>query len=173
MNSPLDEIEYLARSEHRVEALGALAERPLSRSDLRALTGASSSTVGRMLGEFEARYWIERVEHQYVITPLGAFVAEGLLTLLGRMETEQALRDVMRWFPTDNMDFDAIRCLSEAEIMFRTESDPIAPIRRAAGQLRAGTRLRFLTTQVTVPYFESLSEITVHDTMTIEGGRDA
>jgi hypothetical protein len=36
MTSGLDEIEFLARSEHRVGVLDALAERPSDRHDLRA-----------------------------------------------------------------------------------------------------------------------------------------
>lgn len=106
MNRPLDEIEFLARSEHRVAVLDALAERPHSRADLRVLTGASSSTIRRMLCEFEDRCWIERVEHRYEATPLGAFVAEGLMVLLERMENERALREAWRWLPTDVIGFD-------------------------------------------------------------------
>lgn len=106
MNQPLDEIEFLARSEHRVEVLDTLAERPQSRADLRTMTGASSSTIRRLLCEFEERCWIERNEHEYEATPLGGFVAEGLMALLGRMETERTLRAVWRWFPTEEIGFD-------------------------------------------------------------------
>ncbi|WP_049900266.1 helix-turn-helix transcriptional regulator [Halococcus agarilyticus] len=106
IDQPLDEVEFLVRSEHRVAVLDALAERPHSRADLRVLTGASSSTIGRMLSEFEDRCWIERIEHRYEATPLGAFVAEGLMTLLERMETEQTLRDVWQWLPTEEIGFD-------------------------------------------------------------------
>lgn len=169
MDSPLDNVEFLARSEHRVEVLDALAEHPRSRADLRELTGASPSTIGRMLSEFEERWWIERIDHRYETTPLGTFVAEGMTALLGRMETERKLRDVMRWFPADETDFDVIRCLGDAEIVLPTESDPTAPIRRAGEQLRDGTRLRFLTTQVTVSYFDSVRETMVRNGMTVEG----
>jgi len=168
MNQPLDQIDFLSRSEHRVEVLDALAERPHSRADLRALTGASSSTIGRMLGEFEDRCWIERVERRYEATPLGAFVASGMTDLVKRMETEQKLRDVIRWFPSEGVDFDVVRCLRDAEIVVPTESDPMVPIRRAGGQLRAGTRLRFLTTQVTVSYFDSIREAVVRNGMAVE-----
>jgi len=169
MDSPLDDIEFLARSPHRVEVLNALAERPQSRADLRALTGMSSSTIGRMLGEFENRNWISREEHQYEATQLGSFVAEGVMTLVGRMETEQKLRDVMQWFPSDEVDFDVVGSLRDAEIVVPTESDPTAPIRHAGKQLHTGRRLRFLTTQVTVSYFDSIREAVVRNGMTVEG----
>ncbi|WP_318568165.1 hypothetical protein [Salinigranum marinum] len=169
MSSSLEDVEYLVRSEHRVAVLDALADGPQSRSELRALTGASASTISRMLREFEARHWIGKEGHQFEATPLGAFVVEGLMRLLGRMETEQTLREVMRWFPTDDVEFDVVRCLRDAEIVFPTESDPMAPVRRAGQQLRAGTRLRFLTTQVTVQYFDVVRELVSDEGMHVEG----
>ena len=169
MSSSLEDVEFLVRSEHRVAALDALADGPRRRSELRAMTGASSSTISRMLREFEARHWIRKEGHRFDATPLGAFVAEGLTGLLGRMETERRLREVVRWFPTDDVAFDVVRCLRDAEIVVPTESDPMAPVRRAGQQLRAGTRLRFLTTQVTVQYFDVVRELVFDEGMRVEG----
>jgi predicted transcriptional regulator len=169
MTSSLEDVEFLARSEHRVTVLDTLADGRHTRSDLRAITGASSSTISRLLREFENRHWIRREGHWFEATPLGAFVAEGLMTLLKRMETERTLREVMRWFPAEDVDFDVIPCLSDAEVVFSTESDPMAPIRRAGEQVRAGTRLRFLTTQVTVSYLNSVRETVDRNDMTVEG----
>lgn len=169
MSSSLEDVEFLARSEHRVAVLDALADGPHSRAELRAMTGASSSTISRLLREFEVRYWIRREGHWFEATPLGAFVAEGLMALLDRMETERTLRDVVRWFPTGDVEFDVVRGLSDAEVVLSTESDPMAPIRRASEQVRAGIRLRFLTTQVTVSYLNSVREAVDHDDLTVEG----
>lgn len=106
MHQPLDEVEFLARSGHRVEVLDALATKPHSRDDLRVLTGASSSTVGRMLGEFEDRCWVERDGHRYEATPLGEFVASGVMDLLERLRTERRLRDAWQWLPTEEIELD-------------------------------------------------------------------
>lgn len=51
--SPIDDIAYLTRSEHRTPTLVALTERPRSRSELCELAGVSSSTIRRTLDEFE------------------------------------------------------------------------------------------------------------------------
>ena len=169
MDSALTEIEFLVRSEHRVKALDGLSERPCSRSDLREMTGGSASTISRMLAEFEDRCWIERTGHRYEATPLGNFVAEGIMALLGRMETEGKLREVLRWFPVVNVDFDLIERLGDAEVVFATESDPMAPLRRAAEQLRDGVRLRFLTTQVAAWYFHRVKEHIDENELTVEG----
>jgi predicted transcriptional regulator len=169
MDSSLEEVEFLVRSEHRVAALDALADGPRSRSELRTTTGASSSTISRMLREFEARRWVEKDGRRFEATPLGAFVAEELTGLLGRMETERTLREVMRWFPTDDVASGVVRCLRDAEVVSPTESDPMAPVRRAGQQLRSGTRLRFLTTQVTVQYFDVVRELVFEEGMQVEG----
>lgn len=106
VGSSLDELEFLARSAHRVAVLDAVAGRPHTRAELRALTGASASTVGRTLSGFEDRCWVERTDRGYVATPLGAFVVEGVTSLLDRMDTERALREVWRWLPTDEIGLD-------------------------------------------------------------------
>lgn len=106
VESPLGEVEFLARSEHRVEVLEALATRPHTRAELRGLTGASASTIGRMLSGFEDRCWAERTGHRYETTPLGAFVVEGVVALLDRMETARALREVWEWLPVEEIDLD-------------------------------------------------------------------
>ena len=169
MGSSLETVEFLARSEHRVEVLDALADGPHTRAELRELTGASSSTISRTLREFENRYWVRREGHRFEATSMGAFVIEGLVTLLQRLETEETLREVMPWFPSADVDFAVVRCLGDAEVVQPTESDPMAPVRRAGQQLRAGTRLRFLTTQVTVRYFEVVRERVASDGMEVEG----
>lgn len=55
MDSAVEEIEFLARLGHRVGLLKTLAEDPCDRADLCAVTGASSPTMGRILGDFETR----------------------------------------------------------------------------------------------------------------------
>jgi predicted transcriptional regulator len=69
--SPIDDIAYLARSDHRIATLVALTTRPRSRSELCELTGVSSSTVRRTLGEFEDRNWTRKQGYQYTATRLG------------------------------------------------------------------------------------------------------
>ena len=142
MDSALDEIEYLARSENRVEALDALAERPRSRSELRTLTGASSSTIARLLREFENREWIVRDDYDYRATSEGVFVAGEVTSLLDRMETRQKLRDVARWLPTEKLGI-TIEAFSEAVVTVADPEEPYEPVRRYdeliedAGAMRA------------------------------------
>lgn len=142
-SSPLDDIEFLARSEHRVTALAALARRPQSRAGLQTLTEASTSTIGRTLREFEDRHWIRRDGHQFEATQLGAFVALGMRELIERLETEHKLRDVWQWLPTEAKGF-TIEMASNAVVTDAAADDPYGPVNRFVSLLRKTDRFRFV-----------------------------
>lgn len=141
--SPLDDVEFLARSEHRVVALDALAERPQRRADLQALTDASSSTIGRTIRAFDERNWIRRDGDRYEATQLGAFVARGMRKLIERIEIEQQLRDVWHWFPGEADGF-SIEMVSDATVTVAEANDPYCPVNRFASLLRETDRFRFV-----------------------------
>lgn len=123
--SPLEDIEFLARSEHRVDALRRLRRGSADRDDLRTATGASKATVARLLNEFEERNWVVRDGHEYELTDLGRFVTDEFLRLVDRVETEHALRDVWQWFPTDLPGF-TVELFTDAVI---SSPDPDLPYR--------------------------------------------
>lgn len=67
MDPPIEEIEFLASSKHRVRVLNALAEGGCDRADLQSVTGAHASTIGRVLGDFEERRWIDIFDDRVAI----------------------------------------------------------------------------------------------------------
>ena len=142
-STPLDDIEFLARSEHRVTALAALARRPQSRADLRAITGVSQSTIGRTLRAFEDRHWISRDGQHYETTQLGAFIAAGMWELIDRVETEQTLRNVWQWLPSEASGF-TIEMISDAVVTVAEVDDPYRPVNRFLSLLRTTDQLRFV-----------------------------
>ncbi|WP_222914873.1 MarR family transcriptional regulator [Natrinema sp. SYSU A 869] len=142
-STPLDDIEFLARSEHRVTVLAALARRPQSRTDLLELTEASSSTIGRTLREFEGRQWIEKDGHQFEATQLGRFVAAGMRELTDRLETEQRLRDVWQWLPSETSGF-TIEMASDAVVTVAGADDPYGPVNRFVSLLWETDGFRFV-----------------------------
>ena len=129
MESPIEEIEFIASSEHRVGVLEALAARDYARADLRSLTGAHASTVGRVLGDFEERRWIERTGPTYELTPLGEFVAERFADLRDAMETEGKLRSVWRWLPREMEGF-SVDLFADAVISHPAPGYPYEPLER-------------------------------------------
>lgn len=122
MDTPLDEIRFLADSEHRVVVLDTLADAPTSRADLRDVTGASSATIGRILGDFDDRGWVRRDGDRYELTRLGAFVAEKFERLHDSMSTARDLQPLLAWLPLDEMGV-GIDNLVGARVTVRT--DPI------------------------------------------------
>lgn len=170
MTSALDDVAFLALSENRIALLEALSDgRTHHRDELMETTDVSRPTLARILNDLDGRAWITQHGQNCRITTLGAWVHEEFTDLLEVMDAANQLRDAMRWIPADAIDHDLIRRLDDAELVFATESDPTAPIRRSAEHVRDGTRLRFLTTQVTVSYFAALRDAVFDDDTTVRG----
>lgn len=140
--SPIDDIAYLARSEHRVPTLVALTARPRTRSELWEMAGVSSSTIRRTLSEFEDRDWIRKGDYKYEATPLGEFVASAMVDVVERVETEQKLRDVWHWLPDEENGFTVDMC-SEAVVTAADADDPYRPVTRFVSLLGETDRFRF------------------------------
>ena len=141
--SSIDDIAYLVRSEHRVPTLVALTDRPRSRSELWEMTGVSSSTMRRTLGEFEKRHWIRKSGYRYEATQVGGFVASAMTELIERIETQQKLRDVWHWLPGEESGFTIEMC-SDAVVAVAEANDPYRPVNRFVSLLRGTNRFRFV-----------------------------
>ena len=141
--SPIDDIAYLARSEHRAPTLVALTVRPRSRSELWEMTGVSSSTIRRTLSEFEDRNWIRRDGYQYEVTPLGAFIASAVAELIERFETERKLRDVWQWLPDEESEFTIEMC-SDAVVTVAEADNPYGPKNRFLSLIKETDQFRFV-----------------------------
>ncbi|MDL5360838.1 winged helix-turn-helix domain-containing protein [Halalkalicoccus sp. NIPERK01] len=154
--SPIGDIAYLARSEHRVSTLVALADRPRSRSELRELVGVSSSTIRRTLSEFEDRNWIRKSGRQFEATPVGAYIASGMAGLIERVENERRLRDVWHWLPVETGDL-RIDLFADAVVTVAEATDPYRPVNRFVSLLEATDRFRLLGSDLAL--FEPCREL--------------
>ena len=128
-STPLDDVAFLARSDHRVEVLRTLASGARSRPELHAETGVPQPTLGRVLGSFEDRNWVVRRNGEYALTAVGTLVAETFEDLLDAVETVQRLGDVLVQLPTDEMDFD-VRAFADATVWEPEPGDTLSHIRR-------------------------------------------
>lgn len=129
MSEPLDEVAFLANSANRCDVLQALAADPRSRRELVEVTDASRPTVGRILGDFERRNWVERTERQYKLTALGRLVMQAVTDVLTVMETEQKLRTAVQWIPTDRIDVD-LELFADANVSTPEPGSSHQPINR-------------------------------------------
>ncbi|WP_247730258.1 helix-turn-helix transcriptional regulator [Halovivax limisalsi] len=170
-DSPTADVAYLSRADHRIPALVALSERPRSRAELCELTGVSSSTIRRTLDGFEARTWIRKDGYQFVATRLGETVADGMETLLDRLETERTLRAVWRWLPEAVGEF-SVETWAAMTVTVADPDAPYRPVSRFESLLSGTSELRYLRPEVALmePCFETLpslldagGEITVID----------
>ena len=141
MDTALQEIDFLARSTHRVGVLEALRGGARERSELRAGTGASTPTMSRILGDFEDRRWIARDGPAYELTPLGEFVAERFLELREAMEVERRLRDVWQWLPREMEGF-SVELFADAVVSYPGPGYPYEPVERLTQLIEGTTRMR-------------------------------
>ena len=166
MTTPLDAVDWLTRSEHRVEVLDALAEGRRSRSELQELTGVSRVTSNRMLAELEDRDWIRRDSRDYEITPTGRLVIEDFGRLSDTTATGQKLGDIQQYLPTEEFEFD-LRRLGESRVTRPTEADTLAPLSRSATLMRQATQ-RFTPLVVNVDRLHTREAGEIEGVETIE-----
>lgn len=167
MDSPLNDIAFLANSENRVAVFEAIAEKPRSRDEIRTRVDASRVTIARILREFEARDWIESSGNEYAVTPLGEWICDEFTRLLEEMRTEHQLRAPLQWLPADVVTFD-VRCLRDAEIILLDGSDATALIRRIVEFHRSGDRIRGIARESAPEAIKNHWELTVHGDTRVE-----
>lgn len=81
MDQPLDAVEYLSRSENRVQVLEALTANALTRCDLQEEIGVSQATLSRILQDFTDRGWVRKQGAVYEATVFRSWVADCLTAL--------------------------------------------------------------------------------------------
>jgi len=145
--SPLDDVEFLARSAHRVAVLRTLAEAPHSRSELHDETGISQPTLGRVLRSLQDHNWVEQDGREYALTPFGEIIAEEFTALLDTVETVQQLSHVAGSLPTEQMDFD-IRQFADATVTTPETGDPFRHVRRVEELVYDADHLRLLSNTI-------------------------
>lgn len=147
MDRVLDEIEFLARSQHRTSVLDALREAPRDRRELCQHTGASAPTMSRILSAFEERRWIVERGRTYALTPLGEFVAQRLAGFREAMATERKLRDVWAWLPREMEGF-TVELFADAVVSYPGPGYPYEPVDRVGQLIDETSRMRGFGTTV-------------------------
>lgn len=168
MDTALEEIEFLALSENRVEVLDLLSGGAYTRHELESEVGASQPTLGRVLRDLSDRRWITREGNRYEATATGEMVAEGFTDLVEILETERRLREVIEWLPTDEMTFD-VRHLANATITRPSQTRPNAPVKRVLDLLGDADDVRIISHAFNEESLEVIRKRTVDGNQTFRG----
>lgn len=147
MAAPLELVSFLVRAESRVETLSALADGPATRAEVQERTGVPRATLSRVLADFRERDLAERTGHEFSLTTLGELVAEELLSLVDAVGAIQRLERVREWLDVGGFGFPVER-LGDAAVVVPSESDPLAPARRAEELLAPADRVRLVANSV-------------------------
>lgn len=167
MDTPLDDIQFLADSANRVRAIEALVEGPRTRSELRDETDASAATISRTLGAFEDRSWVARDGNRYALTSLGTYVASGFSDLHDRMRTAHEHEAFFPHLPLEEVNLDA-EDLADVRVTVPTEGDPMAIVTRIRELARRSTRFRVLSYHFSEPCVDAHHGAVLGGTQTYE-----
>lgn len=139
MASTLEDIEFIARSPHRVEVLDALADAPRTRHELKERADVSRITIRRLLEDLEERGWIEHDDGQYEATASGRVAAREFARLQANLSVADQLDDALEWLPTNDFDFD-LAYLRDADVLPSESWESQTEVIRHAADLVEGTR---------------------------------
>jgi len=143
MDSALEAIQFFANSANRVRIFEALADGATTGQTLAERTGASRSTVARILSEGESRGWIDSEGSQYELTRVGAIMIEEFRAHLQTVQGVQHLGEAVYWLPPAARTLE-FRHLRDADIVTPTATSPARPSDHVADRFRAGSELRTL-----------------------------
>ena len=167
MADALDDIRFLADSEHRPVVLESLVDGPSSRAELRDATGASSATVGRIVQAFEERGWLVRERPGYSLTTLGAFVAERFDDFHRDMATARELNELLPRVPLDEIGVD-VDHLTDAFVTRATHTNPFAVVSRVRELELGSAEALSLTDFFPEPCIDGRYEAIVEGTQSFE-----
>ncbi|WP_148225345.1 helix-turn-helix transcriptional regulator [Haloterrigena turkmenica] len=152
--SALDAIQFFADSTNSVRVFEALTAGPTTSRDLAEQTGASRSTVARILDTGESRGWIASEGSEYQLTEVGEIMIAEFRAYLQTVEGVQHLGDAIEWLPAPVHSLD-YRHFRTADIITPKTPTPSRPYDHVAEKIRATDEVRSLV-QVTLPRYVTL-----------------
>lgn len=166
----LEDIAYLARSGNRVAILDALAEESYSRGELAERTGASRTTLDRIVNELEAHGWAERTtEGTYAATAQGTHLMRRFRPFVDSVEAIRRLGDTVAWLPVDELSI-GLEHFADAVVRRPEPDDPVETIEFMNDLLARTSEFRVLAHLVPPePLGETLRERVVSGRMSLEG----
>jgi predicted transcriptional regulator len=124
MEDSIQDIEFLSRSQPRVQILQELSDsNEVTRADLRAQIDCSRTTVQRNLKALVDRGVVSNSNQSYSLTPRGRYLTESLLDLLESVMVFNRLQPVLKWIDHQDLDLD-LRYFADATMVVPDNGDP-------------------------------------------------
>ncbi|WP_458190149.1 helix-turn-helix transcriptional regulator [Haladaptatus sp. NG-WS-4] len=141
--NPLDELtdETLVELVRRCDVFGALADRPLSKSDFVAELDVSKATVHRLLASFQEKHLVERTDAGYTLTPLGARIGDYVRSYRSNVADAHRLEPLYETLTRADVDVEP-KLFADATITLPTVGGRYKPVERFARLLRESSSVR-------------------------------
>lgn len=166
--SVADAIRFLADSENTVRVFEVLAEGPTTSKELAERTGASRSTVLRILDRGDAQGWVSYEGSRYAITGVGRAMVEEFVAYRERVEGVMHLEEAFDVLPDPAHSLD-YRHLRDAEVTFRTEDNPFARFDRGLSLIREADVCRWISSAAPLEYVNVVVDCVEKQGLTVEG----
>lgn len=145
LETALEDVAYLTRSPNRVRILYCLAETPRTRREVKETSGATRTTVDRIVNELEERGWVERTtDGNYAATTVGRQLVEEMTPFVQAVKAIQELGSAIEWLPLDELST-GLHNFTDATVRDPDRGDPVGTIDYMTGLVREASDLRALT----------------------------
>lgn len=168
MDSAMESIAFLARSENRLLVLRTISDAPQERRELREELPIARTTLARILNEFESRGWIVREARAYRTTPVAEAILSKFEPLRATVEGIHALGEAIDWLPPPATDLDFIE-FRDCSITKPTTDNPAKPFDRGLELIEGAGRYRALVTTAIPSYVEAVRELQVDGPLDKQG----
>jgi len=143
MDDALDALRFFTNSVNRVLVFEALSEGVTTGSTLAEKSGASRSTVARILDAGESRGWIASEGSHYELTNAGQIMFDEVRGCLETIEGIQNIGEPINLLPRPARSLD-YRSFRDAEIITGSSANPAEPFDNVAERIRDANRVRTL-----------------------------
>jgi len=143
MNPALEAVRFFATSANGVRVFEALDDGVTTSRGLAERTGASRSTVARILATGEDRGWVASEGSQYELTTEGRAMIEEIRGCLRTVEGIQHLGEALDWLPAPARSLE-YHWFRDADIVTGRPSNPTEPFDYVSDRIRSATEIRTL-----------------------------
>ncbi|WP_135825989.1 helix-turn-helix transcriptional regulator [Halorussus ruber] len=148
--------------EQRIDALESVRESGKDKRELVESLDCSRSTVDRSIRELESHGLVAYSAGEYRPTTFGRLALAEYRRFEERVETMKRLKPALEWLPVEEFDLD-FGCLTDAEVIVSTPSDPYAPANRHADVASQAETFRALLPAVGLNQLEAGRQSAVED----------